>query len=59
MSQNDDVSKQGRKAVTPDALIKPTEKGEVTLTEEELSRVSGGKSCATGQHIKKAVLTVR
>jgi hypothetical protein len=59
MSQTGDVSKQDRKAVTPDALIKPTEKGEIMLTEEELSRVSGGASCAAGQHIKKAVLTVR
>jgi len=42
MSQNDDVSKQGRKAVTADGLIKPSEKGEITLTETELGRVSGG-----------------
>jgi hypothetical protein len=30
------------------------------LSEEELSRVSGGRvgsACATGEHIKKAVLT--
>jgi hypothetical protein len=42
MSQNDDASKQGRKAVAADALIKPSEKDEVTLTETELDRVSGG-----------------
>jgi bacteriocin-like protein len=41
MSQDD--SKQDRKAVTTDALIKPTETGNITLTEEELSRVSGGR----------------
>jgi len=42
MSKNDGVSKQGRKAVTGDAPIKPSEKGENTLTETELDRVSGG-----------------
>jgi hypothetical protein len=30
------------KPATPDALVKTTQKGEITLTEEDLSRVSGG-----------------
>jgi len=52
---SNDLSKQKGKAASPDAAIKAADKGGITLTEEDLTRVSGG-ACATGQHIKKAVL---
>ena len=57
MIQDRDVAKQDRKLATPVAEIKSGE-GEMTLSEKELSRVSGGV-CATGQHFKQAKLTVR
>jgi len=58
MSQDNAVPKPTGTA-GPDAAIKTTEKGGITLTEEDLDRASGGRlSCCTGQHIKKAILTV-
>jgi len=57
---SNDVPKQNAKAASPDAAIKTSANGEIALTEEELDRASGGLHfCAAGQHIKKAVLTVR
>jgi len=41
-NRNSDVSKRKGKAATPHAAIKTTDKGEITLTEDELGRVSGG-----------------
>ena len=32
---------------------------ETELSEQELQKVSGGKSCAGGEHIKEATITVR
>jgi len=59
MSQDNAMPKQKETAAGPDAAIKTTEKGEITLTEAELDRASGGYlHCCTGQHIKKATLTV-
>ena len=52
MSRDDDVLKQKRKTASPDALINPTEKGEITLSEGELSRASGG----SGRINKSAVI---
>ena len=36
-------SKREQKRATPDALVKTTKKGHIKLTEEELSRVTGGQ----------------
>ncbi len=36
-------SKREPKRATPDALVKTTKKGHIKLTEEELSRVTGGQ----------------
>ena len=57
MIQDRDVAKPDRKLATPDAEMKSRE-GKMTLSEEELSRVSGGV-CATGQHLKEATLIAR
>jgi bacteriocin-like protein len=36
------TEKSKKSKVSPDALIKPTQKGEIELTEEELDKISGG-----------------
>jgi len=58
MSRDDDVLKQKRKTASPDALINPTGKGEITLSEDELSRASGGLTTdgTSGERIKKVAL---
>ena len=51
--------KQRPNPSTLDALVKTTDKGGITLTEEELSRASGGKlllACCSGKHFDDAVL---
>jgi bacteriocin-like protein len=36
------TEKSRKPKASPDALIKPTKKGEIELTEDELDKVSGG-----------------
>jgi hypothetical protein len=49
---------QKPKPATPDALVKTTDKGEITLTEEGLSRACGGVRfpCCSGKHISDVTL---
>ena len=42
----------------PSAKLAEPKKSDTELNEKELDNVSGGKSCASGQHIKDAKLTV-
>jgi bacteriocin-like protein len=36
------TEKSKQPKTTPDALLKPTKKGNIELTEDELSKISGG-----------------
>jgi hypothetical protein len=42
-----------------DTLLKTSKKKDIELTERELDKVSGGRSCAAGVHLKEATITHR
>jgi hypothetical protein len=59
---NDSKSPPNRKDTkisSADDLIKTNKSTDIELDESELKRVSGGKSCASGVHLKEATITHR